>query len=92
MTDVGLDITTGDLVFSIAGDIGYVESTEQHQRDLIIARKGDYKCAPDYGAGAADFLKDENADDMQIEIRRQLTKDGQQVNVLKYKCSLYKLK
>jgi hypothetical protein len=83
MTDAYLDTVSGDIVFT-NGDISYTESTEQHQRDLIIARKGDYKSAPDYGAGAADFLKDESADDMKIEIRRQLVKDGQNVSELSY--------
>lgn len=79
-TDI-LDDTNGDIDFT-NGDISYGESTKQHQRDILFARKGDYKSAPAVGVGIEDYVKDENPQDMLPEIRRQYTKDGQTVNKL----------
>lgn len=80
-TDI-LETADGDIDFS-SGDIVYTESTQQHERDLLYARKGDYKAAPGVGVGVENYLKDERAADMLPEIRRQFTNDGMTVRSLK---------
>ena len=78
MTDILFD-TDGDLLF-VAGDIAYGESTLQHQRDLLLARKGDYRNVPTVGVGIADYLNDDEVEDMQRAISREFGQDGMQVD------------
>lgn len=73
----------GDIDFSY-NDIQYNESTCQHQRDILLARKGDYKLSPTVGVGIMDYVLDHTPDEMQREIRRQLFQDGMQVNKITY--------
>jgi hypothetical protein len=82
MYDIEQDSTTGDLVMTAAGDIKHVESTRQHQNDILMARKGEYRLNPTGTVGIADYLDDENPDELQREIRVQLGRDGQKVNSL----------
>ena len=79
MYDIEQDSTTGDLVM-VAGDIRHVESTRQHQNDILLARKGEYRLNPTGTVGIADYLEDETPEDLQREIRVQLGRDGQKVN------------
>ncbi|HLZ86507.1 MAG TPA: hypothetical protein VKQ52_04690 [Puia sp.] len=73
----------GDIDFS-ANDLQYGESTAQHQRDILLARKGDYKMSPTVGVGIMDYLLDHTPDEMQREIRQQLYQDGMDVNKITY--------
>jgi len=77
MIDVKLN-DEGDVDVS-GGDIGYVESTTQHQRDLIVAHKGHYKGVPNVGVGAINFIHDENPENFLLTIRREFTRDGMKV-------------
>jgi DNA-binding response OmpR family regulator len=62
------------------GDFVVGDATKQHQRSLIMNHKGEYKQHLTTGAGAADYLDDENPDELIRELRRQLVQDGQTVN------------
>ncbi|WP_297096366.1 hypothetical protein [uncultured Draconibacterium sp.] len=78
--------TEGDIDLS-KGDIGYVESTVAHQRDLIITGIGELKFAPLAGVGIHDFLNDENPADMLRMVRKKFIQDGQTVNSVKLDAS-----
>lgn len=77
MVDIKFD-ETGDVDISVK-DIQYTESTEQHQRDLILADKGHYKEMPGVGIGAINFIHDESPDDFLRTVRKEFTKDGMKV-------------
>ena len=82
--------TDGDLDMSV-NDLQYGESTDQHQRDILLARKGDYKMAPTVGVGLMDYLLDHTPDEMQREIRQQLYQDGMEVNQITFSNGLLTL-
>lgn len=82
MQDI-LDDTDGDLLLVYndnAFDISFGESTEQHQKDLLLARRGDYRISPNVGVGLKDFLNDENPDELYRAIRTQFAQDGMKLN------------
>lgn len=70
--DFDLEIRNGDFVTG--------ESTQQHQRDLLLAQKGEYRQSPTIGVGIVDYLLGNETED---EFRRNVTKefeaDGMQV-------------
>lgn len=68
-TDTGDIDTTGS-------DISFVESTLQHQRDLLLTIKGELKDSPSVGVGVVDFVNDEDSAELSTEIRNQFRKDG----------------
>lgn len=72
-----LQIKNGDLVIG--------ESTDQHQRLLLLATKGEFKQSPLTGVGLINFLNDENPGNLKTEIRKQITSDGQLIKSLKVK-------
>jgi len=82
MTDI-LFTENGDLLFT-NGDISYGESTRQHQRDILLARPGDYKHAPDATIGIAREINDDDADQMLASILAKFRKDGMTVKKLNY--------
>ena len=69
---------TGDVDIT-GSDISYVESTLQHQRDLLLTNKGEMKDSPSSGVGVVDFVNDENSAELSTEIRNQFRKDGMNV-------------
>ena len=77
MTDIkctgfgDIDLSTGDIIWA--------DGTLEHQRDIMLARKGDYRTSPTVGVGAEDYLDDERPDDLYREIRTQLAQDGMTV-------------
>lgn len=80
--DYLIDYSTGHLQIR-NGDFVMGEATEQHQRRLLMAHKGEYKQHPLSGVGLSNFIDDENPDDMIREIRTQLVQDGMTVNTIK---------
>lgn len=68
-------IENGDLDLS-GGDIAYIEASQQHQRDIILTRKGELKHAPDRGVGAADYFNDDDKEDLLRSTRQQMIRDG----------------
>jgi hypothetical protein len=69
----------GDIDLS-SGDLRWVDSTYQHQRDITLCQKGELKRAPVSGVGAANFLHDNNPARLIRAIRKELSRDGQTVN------------
>ena len=74
MNDYLRDETTGAMLIR-NGDFVVGDATKQHQRSLIMNHKGEYKQYPETGVGIANYLDDENPDDMMREVRRQLVQD-----------------
>ena len=77
MIDIGLD--TNDELKILAGDFTPPESTAQHQRQLVLNNKGDFKQNPPIGVGAFDFLDDENFQALIRTISLEFTRDGMDV-------------
>ncbi|MFN4249262.1 MAG: hypothetical protein ACK4EY_16160 [Flavipsychrobacter sp.] len=77
--------STGDVDLT-TGDIQWTESTAQHQRDLLLGRKYDYRQAPGVGVDAESFLLDDftSPDDINREIRVQYMRDGMEVKKINY--------
>ncbi len=71
----------GDIELA-SGDIAWKDATKQHQHDTLLTSKGELAHAPNYGVGIADYLYENNQDDMFRVIRQELNKDGQVVNSL----------
>lgn len=69
----------GDIDLS-SGDLALVESTEQHQRDMLIAAQGWYKESPEIGVDSINFLMDSTPDEYLRTIRKQSEKDGFRVD------------
>lgn len=84
MKDILLD-ETGDLLIK-DGDIVVGESTEQHQKHLLLAQKGDFRQHPQIGVGLSDFLNDDALRDLPAAIQKEFENDGMKVkkiNVIK---------
>lgn len=65
------DIHNGDFLLS--------ESTAQHQRQLILNNKGDYKQNPTIGVGAFEYFDDEHMQDLIRAVSIEFSKDGMDV-------------
>lgn len=57
-------------------DVAYGESTLQHQRDILLQRRGDDAFNVGVGVGAEDYLLDNNLDDFYAAVWRQFEEDG----------------
>lgn len=77
MKDMVLD-RTEDIAIA-AGDFMIAESTAQHQRQLILNNKGDFKQNPGSCVGVFDYLDDENFAELIRAISVEFTKDGMDV-------------
>lgn len=69
-------ISNGDLV------IGF--SDLQHQEHLLIAQKGSVKQYPDVGVGLESYLNESEIEEMLEMTNVEFTKDGMEVEKLKY--------
>lgn len=90
MTDLQLDTTNGDLLFT-NGDLTYGESTRQHQRDILLAKPGDYLHAPDSTVGINKYAKEDDPDEMLADILVKFRKDGMNVKQMIYEHGLLKI-
>lgn len=77
MIDIGLD-DTEDLMIS-SGDFIATESTAQHQRQLLLNTKGDFKQFPTIGAGIATYIADDGVQNMIRAISIEFARDGMEV-------------
>ena len=75
------DIALNDVedLATIGGDFITGESTAQHQRQLILNNKGDFKQNPTICVGAATFIDDEGAQNLVRNISIEFLKDGMEV-------------
>lgn len=65
------------------GDFGIVESTAQHQRQLILNNKGDFKQFPTVCVGAFNYLHDEHVRNLARAISTEFARDGMDVKEVK---------
>ena len=70
-----LDILNGDFVMA--------ESTAQHQRQLILNTRGDFKQNPTICAGAFGYLDDENLQELIRAVSIEFSKDGMDVQSIR---------
>lgn len=82
MLDILINQSTGDLLIE-DGDFVLGLSDQQHQKDIILANKGEYKAYPEVGAGLVDALDDENPRGVLLEIKKQLEYDRCKVDTVK---------
>ncbi|KAA6327239.1 hypothetical protein EZS27_023764 [termite gut metagenome] len=75
--DGDIDLSTNDLFYS--------ESTEQHQRDILLCGKGHFKETPLVGVSAIDYLNDESPDNFLRAVRKKFARDGMKVKSLSLK-------
>jgi hypothetical protein len=74
MMDIGLD-DSEDLAID-HGDFIYTESTAQHQQQLILNNKGDFKENPTIGVGAFEYFNDEGFQGLLRGISIEFSRDG----------------
>lgn len=67
----------------VNGDFVVGESTEQHQKILILADKAEFKEYPMRGVGVLRYLEEETPDNLAREIRQEFTIDTMTVNQIK---------
>ncbi len=77
MIDIGLNVGY-DLVIG-NGDFSSAESTAQHQQQLIVNNKGDFKQHPTICVGAINYMDDEHFQSLIRAISVEFTKDGMDV-------------
>lgn len=79
MIDMGVT-SGGDLVVTGSGDLSMVESTAEHQKELILNNQGEYKENPTVGVGAFNYLDDTDGySALTRAISQQFTADGMEV-------------
>lgn len=71
-TDLDLETAAGDLVTGNAAN--------EHQELLLVTVKGDWKENPTIAVGAPGYLKDEDANGLLAEIKKEFERDGMTVN------------
>lgn len=74
---------TGDFDLQIVnGDFAAGESTEKHQKDLIVQDKGDDRIYPFIGVGISTFINDDNLAEVKQTIRKHFELDGMTIERL----------
>lgn len=81
MIDIGLD-DAEDLNIK-DGDFTVEESTAQHQRQLILNSKGEFKENPTIGVSAFEYFDDESMNDLIRAISVEFSRDGMDVQSIK---------
>jgi hypothetical protein len=77
MIDIGLTDTADAAI--AAGDFTTTESTGQHQKQLILNNKGDFKQNPSLCVGVFEYFDDEQMQNLVRAISVEFTKDGMNV-------------
>jgi hypothetical protein len=77
MGDIGLD-ENEDVTITL-GDFSLEESTAQHQQQLMLNTKGDFKENPTVCVGALGYLDDENFRGLMRAINIEFSRDGMDV-------------
>lgn len=67
------------------GDFKKGESTEQHQQDILIAHKGEFRLSPLVGVGISDILNDDGFGENLQEVQRQFEMDGMSIEQVRVK-------
>lgn len=61
------------------GDFVLGDATEQHQKHLLLANKGEFRQSPVVGVGLENYLNDDAIDDLASVIKAQFELDGMDV-------------
>ena len=77
-----LGLTTGTKLTIKNGDFVIVESTGEHQRQLLLNSKGDFKQNPGVCVGLSTFVDDEGPKNIIRETTQQFMQDGMEVENL----------
>ncbi len=78
MNDIGLD-ENEDLEIT-GGDFDMRDNTAQHQRQLLLNNKGDFKENPTTCVGAFGYLDEENFRGLIRAVNIEFSRDGMEVN------------
>lgn len=79
MIDYKVDEVTNDLVIGAGGDFVQVESTAQHQKQLILCNTGEYKQSPTICVGAMKYMDGEGFNALINKVSSEFTRDGMDV-------------
>ncbi len=71
-----------DLLFA-DGDLSVAESTQQHQRLLLLSSKGDFKQSPEATVGLSAYIERTNPGELVREVRTLFARDGMRVERIK---------
>lgn len=82
MRDIKQD-NTGDIDLT-NGCMQFADPTKQHQRDILLTRKGELKHAPLTGVGIDDYLNDDSPEALLREARKQFIRDGMKVEHISF--------
>lgn len=80
--DIENEFVAGDLKITAGGDFNITESTLEHQQELILACKGDFKQNPTIGVDVFNYIDSDN-NDLTNKIAREFSKDGMNVKSVK---------
>jgi len=69
-----IDLSTGDFALR--------ESTPQHQKQLLLNNKGDFKENPTIGVAALSYIDDENFSGLMRAVNIEFSRDGMEVREL----------
>ena len=81
MKDLLLD-ENGDL--DVGNGLQLTDSDFQHQEDLLVAGKTEWKESPDTGVGLYDYLNESEVNNMLLEVRSEFQNDGMTVKSVAY--------
>ncbi len=82
MMDAAL-VTLGDGTDDLTilnGDFQIIESTIQHQRQLLLNDKGSFKQNPTICVGVFGYLDDEGLNEVSRDTSKEFNRDGMKVN------------
>lgn len=82
MKDFLLD-DNGDLLIQ-NGDFVIGESDNQHQLDILLSEKGEWKEFPEIGVGINEMLSDDDFVEFLIEAKKNLEYDGMSINNIEF--------
>jgi hypothetical protein len=81
MLDIGFDENGDDLWLN--GDLSSVESTLEHQRQLLLNAPGAFTQSPSVGIGLENYFDDdEGAGSILEDIKSQFNRDGMEIEIL----------
>ncbi len=82
MKDLLLDENNDLLIQN--GDFVIGSSDNQHQLDILVAEKGEFKEFPEIGVGIHEMLSDDDFVDFLIEAKKNLEYDGMKINNIEF--------
>jgi hypothetical protein len=78
---IDIKLTADEDLDFVAGDFKGVESTKQHQQQLVLNGPGDFKENPTICVGAEDYLDDENPQELLRKVSLEFARDGMNTTI-----------